>query len=92
MIKFLFQLPVKFLLWVGLIRREDDGSIRWPIHIAPRHCWVSAWEHPKLIGRWTGWFYVFRNLPGVIKWEEGRLLPRRWGFGILGLIEFGDRG
>lgn len=36
-------------------------------------------------------FGVFRNLPGVIKWEKGRLLPRRWGFHILGL-EIGDRG
>lgn len=36
-------------------------------------------------------FYCFKNLPGVIKWERGRLLPRRWGFGVCG-IEFGDRG
>jgi hypothetical protein len=36
-------------------------------------------------------FGVFRNLPGVIKWEPGRLLPRRWGVQILGL-EIGDRG
>jgi hypothetical protein len=36
-------------------------------------------------------FGVFRNLPGVIKWEKGRLLPRRWGVQIFGL-EIGDRG
>lgn len=36
-------------------------------------------------------FGMFRNLPGVIKWEKGRLLPRRWGFHIFGL-EIGDRG
>jgi hypothetical protein len=36
-------------------------------------------------------FGVFRNLPGVTKWEPGRLLPRRWGVQIFGL-EIGDRG
>jgi len=36
-------------------------------------------------------FGVFRNLPGVVKWENGRMLPRRWGVQIFGL-EIGDRG
>lgn len=83
---------VQLMIWIGLIRRKDDGSIRWPVHIAPRHVWRMVLKNPRNMTKFYGLFYVFRNLPGVIKWEKGRLLPRRWGFGILGLIEFGDRG
>lgn len=75
---------IRFLLWVGLVRIKDNGSIRWPFHASPR--WI--FRHHLLHGPR---FYVFRNLPGVIKWTPGRLLPRRWGFGFCGL-EFGDRG
>lgn len=82
---------VKFLLWLGLIRIRDNGKIRWPVHVAPKHVWKD-WRHLRAMARISGAFYVFRNLPGVIKWETGRLLPRRWGFGFFGLIEFGDRG
>lgn len=79
---------IRVLLKIGLVRRRDDGSIRWPFHVAP--AWM--WRQPLRTARAWGWFYVFRNLPGVIKWEPGRLLPRRWGFGIMGLIEVGSRG
>lgn len=82
---------MKLLLWIGFVRRKDDGSIRWPFHAPPR------WHYrDRCAGLRATWgmqpgVYVFRNLPGVIKWEPGRLLPRRWGFGICG-FEFGDRG
>lgn len=76
------------LLRVGLVTQRYDGSIRWPLSFAP--AWM--WRHPLCAVRQGGWFYVFRNLPGVIKWREGRMLPIRWGFGVMGLIEFGDRG
>lgn len=81
---------IKFLLWLGVIRIRDNGKIRWPIHFAPKHCW--RWKHIRAMWRLGQRVYIFRNVPGVIKWEEGRLLPRRWGFGFLMLIEFGDRG
>ena len=82
----------KFLLWLGVIRIRDNGKIRWPIHFSPLWIWKATMRHPiNMIGM-HGVFYRFKNRPGVIKWEEGRLLPRRWGFGFLGLIEFGDRG
>lgn len=87
---------IKSLVRIGLVRIKDDGKVRWPVHVPPGHhfktyngriaCGWRAW------GRMTNWKpYVFRNLPGVIKWEPGRLLPRRWGFGWAG-FEFGDRG
>lgn len=79
---------ITLLLRIGLVTRRHDGSIRWPLSFAP--LWM--WKHPISTARCAGLFYVFRNLPGVIKWREGRLLPIRWGFGIAGLIEFGDRG
>lgn len=63
-------------------------QIIFPFHIAP--LWI--WKHPIVSVKMSGWFYIFRNLKGVIKYREGRLLPIRWGFGIMGLIEFGDRG
>lgn len=82
---------IRLLLWVGLVRRKPDGSIRWPVHVAPRHIWAD-WGHLKATARMSGPVYVFRNLPHVVKWEKGRLLPRRWGVGFFGLVEFGDRG
>lgn len=72
------------LLRIGLVRRCDDGSIRWPVHILPLWMWCS-------VLRIDGWFGVFRNKPGVIRREPGRLLPRRWGFRIW-FLEIGDRG
>lgn len=79
---------IKFLLWVGLVAKRPDESIAWPFHAPPAHVF---WLHLKHGGSVFPRFYVFRNLPGVIKWVPGRLLPRRWGFGICG-FEFGDRG
>lgn len=77
----------KMLLRIGFIRLKDNGEIRWPFHTPPKHIFWLHLKHGAPFDR----FYVFRNLPGVIKWEDGRLLPRRWGFGFCG-FEFGDRG
>jgi len=75
---------IAFLLRVGLVRMEKDGSIRWPFHVSPRWQWKVLIFHEK-------WFAVFRNRSGFVKWTPGRLLPRRWGFRFL-MVEFGDRG
>ncbi len=64
-----------FLRGEWITERLPDGSFRTGF---PYGCPFSA-------------FGVFRNVPGVIKWEKGRLLPRRWGIQIFGL-EIGDRG
>lgn len=84
--------PLDLLLWIGLVTMRDDGTIRWPLKIASAWQWKRAIRYPIQWASYEDFFYVFHNLPGVIKWLPGRLLPRRWGFGILGLIEFGDRG
>ena len=81
---------IKFLLWVGLVAKRHDGTIAWPFHSPPAWAFSSG-RGFKHYCRLTGGFYVFRNLPGVVKWVPGRLLPRRWGFGVCG-FEFGDRG
>ncbi len=84
---------IRFLLWIGFIARSHDGEIHWPFHVAPGWIWKAFMRHPiNMTKVGGGAFYVFRNIPGVIKWVPGRLLPRRWGFGFFGLIEFGDRG
>jgi hypothetical protein len=83
---------IRFLIWLGFIRRRENGTIRWPFHAAPWHCWKSFARHPIGMTKCWGAFYLFRNVPGVIKWEHGRVLPRRWGCGFFGLLEFGDRG
>lgn len=83
---------VPFLLRLGFCRRRDDGTIRWPFAIGP-------WWHFKCQVRCLlrGQMCVatpiglFRNLPGVIKWIPGSLLPRRWGFCFF-TFEFGQRG
>lgn len=83
---------IRLLLWIGFVKfgRKDftrydaPEVIIWPFRLAPWHMMVYYWKTDRKV-------YVFRNLPGVIKWLPGRLLPMRWGFGILG-IEFGDRG
>lgn len=81
---------MRILIWIGLVYRGHDGKIVWPIKLPPRHVF-SSWR--SFIGycRFWGPFYVFRNLPYVKSRTPGRLLPRRWGFGIFG-FEFGDRG
>lgn len=74
----------------GALTYRYPETIIWPFHVSP-------WWQIKLMvkhGRQGGpmpRFYRFKNLPGIIKWREGRLLPVRWGFGICG-FEFGDRG
>lgn len=75
---------MKLLLRIGFVAKRHDGSIAWPFHASP---WFIV-RHNFLYGPR---FYLFRNLPGIIKWVPGRLLPRRWGFGVCG-FEFGDRG
>lgn len=92
---------IKFLLWLGFVKwgRKStvcdiaaDGQIVyrypvqiiWPFHMSP---WWIIRHHVRFGPR----VYVFRNVPGIIKWEPGRVLPRRWGIGVCG-FEFGDRG
>ena len=72
------------LRWVGVVRIRPDGSLRLPVSVSPWWIWKSLY-------RQRSWFGVFRNRPGIVKWERGRLLPRRWGFRFVGL-EIGDRG
>lgn len=80
---------IRLLFWIGLVRRHHHTRrIVWPLSFAP--LWM--WKCPIVCARCNGVFYVFRNVRGVIKWEKGRLLPKRWGVGFCGLIEFGDRG
>lgn len=85
------RIEIDWLACIGLVRIRPDGSTHWPIHFAPGWVW-REWRYLRAWVITNGWFYVFRNSPGIVKWQEGRMLPRRWGFGIAGLIEFGDRG
>lgn len=84
---------VELLLRIGLVRRKTDGSVRWPVSCNWQWTWwkIWFWNGPFSKDSLGGWFGVFRNRPGVIKWEKGRLLPRRWGIRVFG-FEFGDRG
>ena len=78
---------IAVLSWLGIVRVRDDGSIRWPLHVVPLKCWRGYWGafwRQKPVG-------LFRNRPGVISTLPGRVLPRRWGFFVLG-VEIGDRG
>lgn len=75
---------IKFLLRIGFVAIRRNGSIAWPFHAPPY--WLF-----KVMLKADRKPYLFRNLPGVIKWVPGRILPRRWGIGWLG-FEFGDRG
>jgi len=82
---------IRLLIWIGFVRRDRNGKIVWPFRVPPKHM-CSTWPMFLMYCRYIGWKpYRFRNLPHVIKWVPGRLLPRRWGFGWLG-FEFGDRG
>lgn len=80
---------IRLLARIGLVRIRPDGKTRWPVHSCSWDVWKIHFRHP--FDRQWGWFGVFRNRPGVVKWEKGRMLPRRWGFRVLGL-EIGDRG
>ena len=80
---------VRFLAWVGFVRIVTDTvydhatetfvqqppRVRWPVHVEPWWTWKARWC--PAVGRRDPVVGVFRNLPGVIKWERGRLLPRR---------------
>lgn len=85
---------IRLLLRIGLVKRVS-GRIVWPISNSSRHIWVVQWrEMVRQRSLTRGYFAplgVFRNLPGIVKWIPGRLLPRRWGFHVFG-IEIGDRG
>lgn len=80
---------IPLLAWIGIVRIRDDGTVRWPVHVVSWGLWKIFFRNPG-DPQW-GWFGVFCNRPGIIKWQPGRLLPRRWGVRILGL-EIGDRG
>lgn len=90
---------IALLLWIGFVRRETNGKIRWPFHSSPWWIWKAHFRNglrklfrrPTYIRSMGGWFGFFRNRPEFVKWEHGRLLPARWGFYIVG-FEFGDRG
>lgn len=73
------------LFRIGIVRFEDDGALRWPIRIGPWWIWKARARMPRER------FGLFRNLPHVIKWYPYSMLPRRWGFFVLGL-EIGQRG
>lgn len=81
---------IRLLAWVGFVRIRD-GKIRWPFGMLPFRMWRTLFfpkgSH-KALQSPVG---IFRNRPNVVKWQKGRLLPRRWGFWLLG-FEFGDRG
>lgn len=78
------DLLVRLLLRIGLVALRGNGTIAWP------WSW-PRWDIFVMYLRYGPRLYLFRNLRGVVKWVPGRLLPRRWGFGICG-FEFGDRG
>lgn len=86
---------VRALARIGLVRIVKRNNTRWPFHVSPWWIWKAHLLNPRWSRNHTsaigGWFVVFRNKPGVIKWEPGRWLPSRWGIRILG-FEFGDRG
>ena len=83
---------IKAALRIGLTNKLPSGGYSNPFFIAPWWMWRMALRRPIAVAKLTGGIYVFRTLPGYVKWRQGRLLPWRWGFGIMGLIEFGDRG
>ncbi len=81
---FMALIGLTVLRWIGIVRIRPDGTLRLPVRLDPWWVWKINWKNgPRT--------QVFRNRPGVIKWERGRLLPRRWGGTIIGL-EIGDRG
>lgn len=77
-------LLARILLRIGLTSVTHDGYLHFPLRVDPPRLWLYALRNRP-------WFGFFRNRDGVIKWLQGRWLPRRWGFWFLGL-EVGDRG
>lgn len=76
---------IDLLLAIGIvsISRTSLSGVRWPVSF--------SWGMTKMFWRTRDFAGLFHNKPGVVKWRRGRLLPRRWGFHLLGL-EIGDRG
>jgi hypothetical protein len=75
------------LVRIGIISLLPDGTYRKPVYIAPMRKWKEWRDYVAMFG----WFYTFSNKRCNPK-VPGRLLPFRWGFGIAGLLEIGDRG
>lgn len=73
----------RVLLRIGLLR-GFDGKLRGPVSFNPWHMWTYMVRRHDFCG-------IFRNRPNVIRRVRGSLLPRRWGFYLLG-FEFGHRG
>jgi len=90
---------VRDLKYVNGAFVPQPPRVRWPFSVSPWWIWRLHFlnglrgllRRPTYVPAMGDWFGVFRNKPGVVKWENGRLLPRRWGFYIVG-FEFGDRG
>lgn len=98
---------IRFLLWLGFVKigrkscvcdfDKEKGAlvyrypeqVIWPFHVPPLWQIKYVLRGKPVVYGWKP--YVFRNVPGIIKWAPGRVLPRRWGVGWLG-FEFGDRG
>lgn len=78
------------LIRIGLTRWLDDGKLFVPFHMPPYYKSEGVRGYIYRC-RFCGPFYIFRNRPGLIRRIPGRMLPRRWGFGVYG-FEFGDRG
>lgn len=79
------------MMEVGIFKRFHGGYCV-PVYVAPLRCWRVQWRAWRAGETWYGGMVgLFRNLPGVVKWKKGRLLPRRWGFYVWGL-EIGQRG
>jgi hypothetical protein len=81
---------VLFLLWLGFVRRDASGTLRWPFKGPPGYVFES-WRSFVGYCRFWGGPYIFRNLPHVTRDVPGSLMPRRWGVGLWG-FEFGHRG
>lgn len=91
---------IRLLLRVGFVkvgRKSNEVAIikgEWqfthPLVIRWPFC-APSWKTFSYLLRYGPRVYRFRNLPGVASSKPGRLLPARWGGGVLG-FEFGDRG
>ncbi len=77
------------MLRIGFYRRNDNGSLRGPIHISP-WSWWRVMLFPKNGPCPFQRVGLFRNRKGVIDRVPGSWLPRRWGFFVFG-FEFGQR-
>ncbi len=84
---------IRVLLKAGVVRRRENGTLRWPVHVSPWWVWkIILRNFVRLHWRdsTVPCFGIFRNDPRFIR-DVGTWLPRRWGVQILGL-ELGQRG